>query len=188
MSIFRTSVCPGIILLLPLILTAIYSEITKCVEILKLMGHRWASARHCYHALKTLLSRLGAQAVSATPEPLLSGLEQPLFAQPEPPAVSSPVPDETRGTKRQRLQENDLSEPTERRFTTTSEGLLNENMSAWPSWTPILQYNGPDFGFDALQFGVEQSEDQLMADFSLSNMGLFDDAGWNSSNYGFGGA
>ncbi|KAK6087175.1 C6 transcription factor [Seiridium cupressi] len=90
-----------------------------------------------------------------------------------------PAPIElNQSTKRPRTYEDDVQvEPTARRVAMSSDPFRNGNSSAWPAWTPILQYNGPDFGFDAMQLGFHQVESQPLIDFGLSN-GLFDDMGW----------
>ncbi|KAK9773082.1 putative Fungal-specific transcription factor domain-containing protein [Seiridium cardinale] len=154
------------------------SEIIRCLEALQSMGLRWSSARHCHHALKALLERLNNQtAADSFVDQLDSNIDERQPRQAEVQTIPAPI-ELNQSTKRPRTYEDDVQvEPTARRVAMSSEPFRDGNSSAWPAWTPILQYNGPDFGFDAMQLGFHQVESQPLIDFGLSN-GLFDDMGW----------
>ncbi|KAI0174850.1 hypothetical protein BJ166DRAFT_157217 [Pestalotiopsis sp. NC0098] len=139
------------------------------------MSPRWASARHCHHALKALLNRLHTQPASEIPiETAAETDARPNMNSDEPDVTCS---DTSRATKRKRVEETSTSVTNIQGSFANSEQSLVEDVSTWPSWTPVLQYNGPDFGFDALHLGFPQSGGQPFGDFDLDNTGLFTDMG-----------
>lgn len=139
------------------------------------MSPRWASARHCYYALKALLSRLHTQPAPEIPTETAADIDARPNLNADEPAVTDP--DTSRATKRKRTEETSTSVTNITGCFANPEQSLVEDVSTWPSWTPVLQYNGPDFGFDALHLGFPQSGGQPFGDFDLDNTGLFTDMG-----------
>lgn len=139
------------------------------------MSPRWASARHCHHALKALLSRLHTQPAPEIPMETAADIDTRPNMNADGPAVTDP--DTSRATKRKRVEETFAFVTNIQGPFANPEQPLAEDVSTWPSWTPVLQYDGPDFGFDALHLGFPQSGGQPFGDFDLDNTGLFTDMG-----------
>jgi hypothetical protein len=93
---------------------------------------------------------------------------------------------EHRGRKRTRIHGDVQTEPAVRRVTVEPETSDRRDALSWSGWMPIIQYNGPDFGFDALQYDFQQGESQTLDDLGVSTTSLFDDMGWSDYNIDFG--
>ncbi|KAH8203149.1 hypothetical protein TruAng_002670 [Truncatella angustata] len=114
---------------------------------------------------------------------LMPTIEQSRTMEPGTSAVQVQASGEPRGTKRPREQNEPQVEISSRRsgnHASESSG----NASLLPEWAPIAQYNGPDFGFDALQFDIQPGEDQILNALDLNHTGLFDDMGWQDFSSG----
>jgi hypothetical protein len=152
------------------------------------MSIRWISARHCYHALKILLARLN---VSPGPE-ISSDLSDPDPGNHQTGHLDSSghdvaVPAEASTAKRRRVQNDAEMDEAVLRPPGTGSNDHHRGDTTWTHWAPVLQYNGPDFGFDAFQLGFQQQEDQAIGDFGFGSTGLFNDMGWNGFSHEFNG-
>jgi hypothetical protein len=146
------------------------------------MSPRWRSARHCHAALKALLGKLRDKfgfVASGKPVSLWS-CESTEYSGHDNSHQSHDVQVGTpRGAKRRRVADAAESE----HLNTTSapnlpESMVNENISSAQSWAPVLEYTGPDFGFDAAQFGSAGGTEAFLdqgTNFDISD--LFGDAG-----------
>lgn len=144
------------------------------------MGGAWASASRCRDTLKLMLDQLTSESGS-----LPNNTTQ----------VSASIPDETRSSlsldseasigtaeevqnKRRKYNHTATQPPV---YPSTEPALL-PGLDASYMWQPVLEYTGPDFGFDTNQFcrqGAWQEFLEQGLNPGLSGV-LFDNAGWDS--------
>ncbi len=146
------------------------------------MGSRWPSARHCHRALKQLLNQLSTQfpegladpssGISATGSGDISytGSYTHEVAQ-----DATPGPSRLRGTKRK--IHDDIGDLSTDQFHPTAAGTLP---------FPVLEYNGPDFGFDATQLATLGPPHNLASESNPDTGGFFGNVGWDAFIQGLG--
>ncbi|ETS78144.1 hypothetical protein PFICI_10206 [Pestalotiopsis fici W106-1] len=150
-------------------------EINKCLVALRSMSPRWTNARSCQHALKALLSRLHTPSITSqttTTEQAENGDDRQSLNTD---AAAAGETEEPRATKRKRIEDASKSATSTRVPAENLNQPLSEDIPAWPTWTPVLQYNGPDFGFDALHLGFQQGDGEGLGEFDFSNAPLLTD-------------
>lgn len=167
---------------------------SACFVLLDKMGPTWVSARHCRAALQTLLDRLqlrsrgGQQHASSTPAPRASHDATNGFT-----SSSSVYPGHSSGaeatpsSKRQKTN-GDAGTYVQRQSHNQGPNFsVGPDMSESQIWQPVLEYTGPDFGFDSNQL-ADRGEWQglLNQNFNAESGGLFDIAGWDAYVQSFG--
>ncbi|KAF3018562.1 hypothetical protein E8E14_012756 [Neopestalotiopsis sp. 37M] len=162
-------------------------EITRCLKALQSMSPRWSCARSCHHALKTLLVHLNTPPVTIDPitaEHAETGGERQSAGAV---MLAANETDEPRAAKRKRTDDDPESAIPTRLPTADMQQTIPQDGPIWPALTPVLQYNGPDFGFDALHLGFQQDGSDLLGDIDFDTAGLLTDMTWNGYNYDFNG-
>ncbi|KAI0596218.1 fungal-specific transcription factor domain-containing protein [Biscogniauxia sp. FL1348] len=171
------------------------SDIEHCLKLLELFGTSWASARRCHAALKALLDKLSSQSHGGIPDststPVISrqtedGQDQSMVT--EVPMAQNPDAAGMRMVKRRRLY-NDTRDGFS--IDEVSGTATNTNPSNFLTYMPVLEYTGPDFGFDAARTYDQATAPQSLYDYQLNpDSGLFSNAGWdlyiNNFDNGFG--
>ncbi|KAH6990192.1 fungal-specific transcription factor [Ilyonectria destructans] len=164
------------------------SDLGHCLKILEAMTSRWTSARHCREAVSVLLQRLNARfgpdaadlnLTMFPPKPPYRVTNQPVDM--EPAFVAN---QESRGAKRQRLH-NDVPAWHQGSFQfTASNGATDDNTFEAEDWMPVMEYTGPDFGFDTAHIG---GQDLFNGAPDTEMGGLFSCIGWDATLQGSGG-
>lgn len=155
------------------------------------MSLRWASAKHCEKALgmlsKGLMNRTGGTSNKHLNSWL--GAEQ---------AGNVAMPDlvdfsragaraERLGSKRQRLEEDGLVSDLSGQQNTQRAFFTEPSLQQPNSWQPVLEYTGPDFGFDTTAFGGGGSLDpNFLQSTGPEFGGLFDHDMWEAYIQGAG--
>ena len=137
-----------------------------------MMNHSWTSTRHCRASLKVLLDKLNFITSSGrlTP-PTLVTLGNNRRSTTEEISEHPETMDGRRDRNNKRRRYADLE---------TSSSVPPPPMDV--QWQPILEYLGPDFGFDANKSynGVLDSAGSFTQNSSHDSMGLlFEDVGWD---------
>lgn len=155
------------------------------IAILSRLQH-WTSSRHCARALDMLLARLQSQSVQRHAE---------LYARRIPPSRDSAgvchddeSHDPYRNTlgnvhsyKRQRLDKEAAGQNSASRLDNNLVLDTQMNLVDPPIVQPVLEYIGPDFGFDANISSTEAWQQGVSdQEFSLGFAGLFDPADWDA--------
>jgi hypothetical protein len=147
------------------------------------MKTRWTSAHHCYKALESLSHHLNNQPEQLPPErSSTEPTNDPAswHNAPDHPQSASRMA-EPRGPKRRRQQDHAFDDFYDQ--DTASE----RRVDTQPNWMPVLEYNGPDFGFDATQFTRQGALLDNFGDYSdPSAGGFFSGAGWDAFIQGLG--
>lgn len=152
------------------------------------MGSRWPSARHCHRALKRLLDQLSNQSSEAPsePDPRISIIQsENLFNTRLQSGDMSQEPGsrqgQTRGTKRK------LNDETGSRRGDQFQAVdPNPLMSTGTLPFPVLEYNGPDFGFDATQLSGLGPPHNLVSEANSDAGGFYGNVGWDAFIQGLG--
>ncbi|KAI1503271.1 fungal-specific transcription factor domain-containing protein [Biscogniauxia marginata] len=170
-------------------------DIGHCLKLLEALGTRWASAGRCYAALKALLDKLTTQFHGEIPDsiskptllrPVEDGQDQPIVTESS--INTNPDTPGMRTGKRRRLQ----SDTRDNFFTDEAFGArTNTSSSSFHNSMPVLEYTGPDFGFDAARSHDQGTIPQNLCNHQLNiDSGLFSDASWdlyiNNFDNGFG--
>lgn len=91
---------------------------------------------------------------------------------------------ESRGAKRQRLY-NDVPAWHQGSFQfTASNSATDDNTFEAEDWMPVMEYTGPDFGFDTAHIG---GQDLFNGASDTEMGGLFNCIGWDANLQGSGG-
>ncbi len=102
------------------------------------------------------------------------------------PEAFSSSPEETRSKRR---RHNNHAAPHTPPRSNAAPVTNTAQSSLYPEiWQPVLEYTGPDFGFDTYQFGRQDAWQEFLAQGlnpGLSGL-LFDNAGWDSYVQNFG--
>ena len=122
------------------------------------MSSRWPSARHCRMALKTLLDRLASGINYRQSQP--QTFQAPASSQAGSTGLGSSLPNHVQmtngdpGNKRRRHNSGAATSiPVQPSTQADLSGFtLGSDFSDMRDWQPVLEYTGPDFGFDAEQF------------------------------------
>lgn len=87
------------------------------------------------------------------------------------------------GIKRRRIRSETGLPFQEHSRNIDSSGMLNTAAHAPQGWMPmpVLEYNGPDFGFDATQILRQGASEDIAGSYSNADAGgFFSDAGWDA--------
>jgi hypothetical protein len=171
-------------------LTKMHREITHCLTLLERLGSRWTSARRCHEALRRLLKYLSsithgssAQSRMSFPDQQAHG-QNGLQAEPVVPYAPARGENEPKRTKRRRTvggdgtssQVTELPQPRDHSAAPGEDGFTESLLPM-----PILEYHGPDFGFDSAQMNRQDISQDLFGDFANPYAGgFFTDAGWDA--------
>ncbi|KAH7127532.1 fungal-specific transcription factor [Dactylonectria macrodidyma] len=164
------------------------SDLGHCLAILESMASRWASARHCREAIKSLLQRLndrfGPSLVDLGPTIYPSRLPYHASIQTMDMDPASTAIPEGRSAKRQRLY-NEMTAWHQGPLQYTAANIVaDEDPFGAEDWMPVMEYTGPDFGFDAAHIDRQG----LFSGAQDTEMGsLFSSIGWDASLQGPGG-
>lgn len=144
------------------------------MAILNQMPAEWKSARRCLIALDTLYRKLCVrQEIRGRPaskRPITqsdfgnTGLDE---------SHDNGESDGTRSSKRQRQLDvpmNNITGPTP-----------NSVYPPLPDWMPVLEYTGPDFGFDTTSFDIDEMRDESLSHQASTEFpGFFSNTEWNA--------
>ena len=132
-------------------------DLTTCFETLDNMIAGWPSARRCRAALTALLDRLNQRHRRRASPP------------PQPPTLDS-SPNKRQRTDGFNTLDNDPSAAT---------GWWNTQSAQEqpPIWQPVIEYQGPDFGFDSMQLADSGVWSDLV---DTAQPELFDVSGWEA--------
>ncbi len=145
------------------------------------MDTTWTSASHCRDTLKLMLDEL-----TSTSGGLSSDIPQ------MPPRIpddtisteninseaSADIPDEAQH-KRRKYNNHAATHPP---LYPPADAALSSGPDSSYMWQPVLEYTGPDFGFDANQFCRQDAWQEFLAQGvnpALSGL-LFDNVDWDS--------
>lgn len=147
------------------------------MSILDKMNSDWVSARHCRAAINTLLVRLTARTDAEPTHNTILNTTNDETANPADQYVSV-------GNKRRRQTRD-----TERNSANQDMVPSDTGPSVAPSRHPVLEYSGPDFGFDSASATTYQGgwENLLSQNINLDSSGqLFYNAEWDVYMQNFG--
>jgi hypothetical protein len=164
-------------------------DIGKCLLALDAMSLRWFSASHCHVDLRNIAQRLRLKhAARVTGEPLaeMASHDQPRFHESDSQSAHDSQRGEDRPSKRQKVRPGLPEQEANSKDNPVQNAWTGENARVPPSWTPVFQYNGPNFGFDALQPALDQPAGILGDGFDLNTIGLFNDMGWDNFDQSLG--
>ncbi|POR33798.1 Uncharacterized protein TPAR_05979 [Tolypocladium paradoxum] len=168
------------------------SDLDNGLGLLASMGANWASARRCHAALETLRNRLTASSgggPASCPSPAAPGasLDVPtcigLLGTNMPQAAGTAGAREANSSKRRR-HHGDAHGPLPSQ-THQWQAPVALDAPGTPYWQPVLEYTGPDFGFDTSQFAHQDG----LQDFPPANLtpGPLDNYnGWDAYVQSFG--
>lgn len=173
-------------------------DLEQCLNTLDVMSTNWISAKHCRVALKLFLDKLksrfdGDTSSPETPLPCVLSSDMPKNV-PNTPIVRKSAEgfqaasmNEGTATKRRRLHSETISNSNQAR----SQDLAAFNGAATSHpyiWQPVLEYMGPDFGFD-----YDVVEGHIRLDGSVDqarnpglSAGLYSDDMWEAYVQGVG--
>lgn len=173
------------------------------------MSRNWSSAHHCRVTLKMLLDRLTSKpfmdkinpALSADPSlSMLTDWSQPVFSTYQNLLEGS-------RSKRRRVEQQNANNNNSNNGANVNNGSNNNFMgnslsgypashfigpdtafmggdTLWdyPSFQPVLEYTGPDFGFDADQFSQQGEWERFLSEnMNPESSGLlFNNVGWDN--------
>ncbi|KAH8667017.1 fungal-specific transcription factor domain-containing protein [Xylariales sp. PMI_506] len=174
-------------------------NLRQSIQVLQAMGSRWTSARDCARALATFLDKLEARASSSISQvynPLNLGLQTPAAPTSMQRAsgwATPTIPDESPSKRRRVLDHvtgggggggsstNEVADPR-------SNVLGGSAAIAAQNWVPILDYIGPDFGFDAVHPDLQEVPQSLLhGGFAYNVDDMFNDVNWDASGLSFDG-
>ncbi|KAH8174492.1 fungal specific transcription factor domain-containing protein [Sarocladium implicatum] len=163
------------------------SEIATCIAILDNMGSKWSSARRCRMTLATFLGKLekGYRARQQVPDgPSTNSLDRDtLMDSSDPGRMGSPSPrsDTTPRNKRRRTHSHLEPSPQCQPQTRSSHSDMVSDPMDYHLWQPVLQYRGPDFGFDSSQMAPQGEWLGLLNNnIPSESAGLYDLSGWDA--------
>jgi hypothetical protein len=114
-------------------------------------------------------------------------LPQPDPVEPSASRQSQGTPAPTSATNKRKRQQDDEGRS---RFTNQAFGYespFNGIPSQGPIWQPVLEYTGPDFGFDSDQFNSEDDWQGLLAQgLAQDSSGLYSTSMWQAYVQGVG--
>ncbi|ETS03388.1 hypothetical protein M419DRAFT_75497 [Trichoderma reesei RUT C-30] len=185
-------------------------DLNCAIRLLGMMSRNWTSAHHCRVTLKMLLDRLTSKpfmdrinpALSADPSlSILTDWSQPVFSTYQNLLEGS-------RSKRRRVEQNNVNSNNTgnnagNNSIGSNPGLMGNAMSGYPashfigpdsgfvggdnlwdypSFQPVLEYTGPDFGFDADQLSQQGEWERFLSEnMNPESSGLlFNNVGWDS--------
>lgn len=151
------------------------------------MGSRWPSARQCRVALKMLLDRL-AQGIQYRQSQFdvsrNVGLSRPGASVVESSNhhVAAAQNEESPSKRRRYNEETSIAFPTQPLNAAELSSLsLGTGFSDMRDWQPVLEYTGPDFGFDATQVASGDWQPSLDSNMPTEPPGiLFSNPGFDA--------
>ncbi|KAK7746526.1 hypothetical protein SLS62_009389 [Diatrype stigma] len=163
-------------------------EIEHCLKLLDIMGSRWQSARHCHRALKRLLDQLSSQ---STEGPSETGSRSPnlqsedVFSSRSQAGNMSQEPGSRQGLTRgaKRKFNDEMGSRRGDQFQAV-DPLPHISTGTLPF--PVLEYNGPDFGFDATQLSGLGPPHNLASEPNSDAGGFYGNVGWDAFIQGLG--
>ncbi|CAM1501333.1 Fc.00g104950.m01.CDS01 [Cosmosporella sp. VM-42] len=161
-------------------------NLEQCLTLLNIMSARWSSAGQCEAALKMLREKLKNWSGGGLGNAVSTNLGLLDNIRVDSAAVAPVGLNEERSNKRRRVQ-NDII-PSQNQFQNLNDGSgLSLNPSDIQNWQPILQYIGPDFGFDADIFTCQGGSNGFPNQELNGEPGvLFNNLGWDTYMDGFG--
>ncbi|KAL7787941.1 fungal-specific transcription factor domain-containing protein [Trichoderma ceciliae] len=198
----------GLLKLYPMEKTVL--DLNCAIRLLGMMSRNWSSAHHCRVTLKMLLDRLTSKpfmdkinpALSADPSlSVLTDWSQPVFS------TYQNLLEGSRSKRRRVAQANNkssngannnnssnnnnntnfmgnsMSGYPANHFIGLDTGFMGgDNLWDYPSFQPVLEYTGPDFGFDADQFSQQGEWERFLSEnMNPESSGLlFSSAGWDT--------
>ncbi|PNY18341.1 Uncharacterized protein TCAP_07545 [Tolypocladium capitatum] len=166
------------------------SDLDEGLGLLASMGSNWASARRCHAALRTLRNRLTASSsggLESCPSPTAPGvsLDRPTgsLGTNHPRPARTAAAREANSAKRRR-HNGDAHVPPPNQ-THQWHAPAAPDAPGIPYWQPVLEYTGPDFGFDTSQFAHQGDfQDFPSASFTPGPLDNLD--GWDAYVQTFG--
>lgn len=181
-------------------------DLNCAIKLLGMMSRNWTSAHHCRVTLKMLLDRLTSKpfmekinpALSADPSfAVLTDWSQPVFS------TYQNLLEGSRNKRRRVDQNNTKNNNTNNNVNNINNNFMGGSMSGYPanhfvgpdtefmggdnlwdypSFQPVLEYTGPDFGFDADQFSQQGEWERFLSEnMNAESSGLlFNNAGWDT--------
>ncbi|KAM0513805.1 hypothetical protein ACHAPE_007404 [Trichoderma viride] len=196
----------GLLKLYPMEKTVL--DLNCAIRLLGMMSRNWSSAHHCRVTLKMLLDRLTSKpfmdklnpALSADPSlSMLTDWSQPVFS------TYQNLLEGSRSKRRRVEQQNANSNSNSGANVNNSSNnnFMGSSMSGYPashfigpdtafmggdtlwdypSFQPVLEYTGPDFGFDADQFSQQGEWERFLSEnMNPESSGLlFNNVGWDN--------
>lgn len=153
------------------------------------MGNSWSSASHCHDIIKSMVGQL----TSKTCMPRTNSSQEPPIPHDEvmenEVTNSESFPASADEDRSKRRRHNHYATPQTPSRSSAAPVLNNPPNPFYPEiWQPVLEYTGPDLGFDTYQFGRQDAWQEFLAQGlnpGLSGL-LFDNAGWDSYVQTFG--
>ncbi|KAB5511697.1 fungal-specific transcription factor [Coniochaeta sp. 2T2.1] len=135
------------------------SDLHRCLATLDGMGNNWPSARHCHSALNTLLDKLRLRpqeqrSMSLGPVTMIvpDGAEHNRMSLGSfNSADRNAAAEQSSGNKRRRMEGNIGTYVVPQVHSEVEASCLpaGVHVPCLQDWQPVLEYTGPDFGFDA---------------------------------------
>ncbi|OAA57265.1 Transcription factor [Cordyceps fumosorosea ARSEF 2679] len=153
-------------------------DMNHSISLLEGMGRTWTSASHCRDTLKLMLDQLASQ-TRVPNSPSQAGQIPSEEALGSEGLGSEGSPDAAGESRSKRRRHDQAATPSPHPGT---DPVLASGMASSQIWQPVLEYTGPDFGFDANQFCRQDAWQEFLVQGlnpGLSGL-LFDDAGWDS--------
>lgn len=143
------------------------------------MGSRWQSAHHCDKALKYLMDQLSSCHLK-TYSDQISTTNTNNYVDPRshPDIIQrdrNPTQNQTRGTKRKGYNHEIEGYDSQSQPTNPHSQIGTGTLSF-----PVLEYTGPDFGFDASQLDSEGAPHSLGLETAFETGELFENTGWDA--------
>lgn len=168
-------------------LLTVQRDINLCLEALAVLARRWPSALHCQSVLRRLLQALNS-----------GGYEAQRTRRQTNPSTTPERGDSYRGkTPAGPIDSVSFEQPSPKRQKKDNNAADSHGSTAHPNYTepvafqdmiPVLQYTGPDFGFDASSFdNLMGSHDASDNTYTNELGGLYADADWDAYIQGLGG-
>ncbi|KAL1874751.1 hypothetical protein VTK73DRAFT_228 [Phialemonium thermophilum] len=176
-------------------------DLEHVLELLNNMGARWTSARHCHAALRLLLAKLMSTRTAAELSASSVPASPPSDVAAGAAGVRSSNPPRRHGSitnnynssnnnsnKRRRYDveagpSTRMSQPAQTQSQSYNVAVEAEYPSITPLWQPVLEYMGPDFGYDAAYMAGRYEAQHFPfqnADAPESVGLLFNDVGWDA--------
>ncbi|KAL7922753.1 fungal-specific transcription factor domain-containing protein [Trichoderma austrokoningii] len=195
----------GLLKLYPMEKTVL--DLNCAIRLLGMMSRNWSSAHHCRVTLKMLLDRLTSKpfmdkinpALSADPSfSMLTDWSQPVFS------TYQNLLEGSRSKRRRVDQQNNNNNnnnnansganvinfmgnslngyPASHFIGPDTAFMGGDNLWDYPSFQPVLEYTGPDFGFDADQFSQQGEWERFLSEnMNPESSGLlFNNVGWDN--------
>ncbi|KAM0460612.1 hypothetical protein ACHAPV_004889 [Trichoderma viride] len=195
----------GLLKLYPMEKTVL--DLNCAIRLLGMMSRNWSSAHHCRVTLKMLLDRLTSKpfmdkinpALSADPSlSMLTDWSQPVFS------TYQNLLEGSRSKRRRMGQQNNNNNnngvntnnisnnnfmgnsmsgyPASHFIGPDTAFMGGDNLWDYPSFQPVLEYTGPDFGFDADQFSQQGEWERFLSEnMNPESSGLlFNNIGWDN--------